>query len=182
MPTASRYPEQYTCLKHLHDDEKVEFRVIRPDDESLMVKFHHMLSPLSVRRRYFDSLSLEARIDHDRLTRICDPNLENEIAIVADHFDKETDGHDIVAVGRLEDTTDGTSAEFAIVIADAWQRKGLGKILMRQLIILAQKKGLASIHAELMPENKSMRMLLRSLQFKITDDYEDHTTYASLII
>ena len=67
------YPSQYVWEWKLKDGTPVTIRPIRPEDEPLIVQFHHTLSERSVYLRYFCSLSLTTRVDHERLVRICFP-------------------------------------------------------------------------------------------------------------
>ena len=63
---------------------------IRPEDEPLMAEFHRTLSDRTVYLRYFASLSLSTRIDHERLLRICFGDYEREMVLVAEHRDPHT--------------------------------------------------------------------------------------------
>ena len=177
------YPAEYELRLTLPRGESIELRNIRASDEELMVHFHEMLSPLSVRRRYFNSISLKARVKHERLRRICDPDLASEVVIVAVHPDKsDTEWpHEIVAVGRVEDhEPPRTSSDFALVIADPWQCRGLGRRLLTALIDLAKAKGRSALICEMLPDNAAMRRLCRHLGFHLTDDFDEHVTTASL--
>ena len=69
--TIRPYPAQYICEWKLKDGTPVTIRPIRPEDEPLMVQFHMTLSERSVYLRYFCSLSLSTRVEHERLVRIC---------------------------------------------------------------------------------------------------------------
>jgi hypothetical protein len=71
--------------------------VIRPEDEPLMVKFHKTLSDRSVHLRYFGLVSLERRIMHERLRRVCFIDYDREIALVADL--KNRDGTHQIPIG-----------------------------------------------------------------------------------
>ena len=69
--TIRPYPAQYVWEWHMKDGTPVTIRPIRPEDEPLMVQFHTTLSERSVYLRYFCSLSLSTRVEHERLVRIC---------------------------------------------------------------------------------------------------------------
>ncbi|QQE11910.1 GNAT family N-acetyltransferase [Planctomycetota bacterium] len=166
MGTQGSYDSGYEQEVKLRGGEALVLRVIRPGDEAGMVKFHEGLSPLTVRRRYFDSMSLAARTKHERLVRICKPELERECAIVA-----MVDG-EIVAVGRLEDHAESGMAEFAVLIVDAWQGKGLGRVVIEELVKMGEKRGLKGIEAEMLLGNTKMRKLLKSMGFEVRDDFE----------
>ena len=177
-----RYPSRIQSRCQLRSGVVLGLRVIRPEDEGRMVAFHKSLSQLTVRRRYFDSFSLEARIEPGRLKRICNPDLETEVAIVAECESGDGQERKIVGVARLEDMLGRDEAEYAIIVADSWQQKGLGRKMMTQLVVLARSKGLKRISAEILPDNKGMRKMLRGLGFTLQDDYANQTTYTSLCL
>jgi acetyltransferase len=65
----------------LNDGSAVTIRPIRPEDEPLMVKFHHSLSDQTVYLRYFGPLKLDQRIAHERLSRLCFIDYDREMAL-----------------------------------------------------------------------------------------------------
>ena len=77
------YPSEYVITRKIGGVE-VTIRPIRPEDEPLMVKFHKTLSDRSVHLRYFGLVSLERRIMHERLRRVCFIDYDREIALVVD--------------------------------------------------------------------------------------------------
>ncbi len=152
------YPVQYVTSWRMKDGTPVIIRPIRPEDEPLMVKFHQNLSERSVYYRYFSSLKLSERIAHDRLTRICFNDYDREIALVADY--KAPNGeHEILGVGRLTKSRGLNEAEFALVISDQWQRRGLGTELLKLLVQVARNEKLDRITAEILQDNHEMQQL-----------------------
>ena len=108
-----------------------------------MVNFHEGLSERSVYLRYFSPLKLQQRVAHTRLVRICFNDYDREIALVAEH--KDGDGKsEIVGVARLSKLHTNNAGEFAVVVTDQWQRKGLGTELTKRLIQIAKNEKLAA--------------------------------------
>ena len=102
-------------------------RPIRPEDEPLLVAFHESLSERTVSLRYFHAMKLSTRVAHDRLTRICFIDYDREMALVAERQDPEVDGgREILGVGRLSKLHGTDEAEFALLVADRFQKHGLG--------------------------------------------------------
>ena len=101
-PAIRPYPSQYTFESRMKDGTAVTIRPIRPEDEPLMVKFHETLSERSVYLRYFCSLSLSTRVEHERLVRICFGAYDRGMALVADYKDPRTGEHQVLGVGRLQ--------------------------------------------------------------------------------
>jgi len=70
-------------------------------------------------------------------------------------------------VSRYVTNPDAESCEFAIVIADDWHRKGLGRRLMSQLIDVARARGLRTMIGHVLAENRGMLTLCQGLGFVI---------------
>ena len=95
------YPSQYVSRWKTAKGIEIVFRPIRPEDEPMMVKFHETLSDQSVYLRFFHMEKLSARVAHERLTRKCFIDYDQEMALVADRLDVATGQHEILAVGGL---------------------------------------------------------------------------------
>jgi acetyltransferase len=70
---------------------------------------------------------------------------------------------------------DGKSCEFALVVADEWQGKGIGTRMMKELINAARQRGFEAMTGEVMAENVAMLKLVGELGFTLSEDPEDHT-------
>lgn len=167
-PAIRPYPSQYVTTSSLRDGSPVTLRPIRPEDEPLLVDFHHTLSEESIYFRYFHLMTLNHRIAHERLTRICFIDYDREMALVVDHKDPETGDHKILAVGRLSKCHGTQQAEFAMLVSDAYQRQGIGTDLLRQLLKIAQDEGLQSVTAEILRENRPMQRVCEKLGFTLS--------------
>jgi acetyltransferase len=153
----------------------ITIRPIRPEDEPGMVQFHQKLSAHSVYLRYFHMMNLDSRVSHERLKRICFIDNDREKVLVAEQ------DHEILAVGRLMKESDANQAEFAILIADPFQGRGLGTELLRQLIEIARAEKLDRITAEILPENDHMIHVCRQLGFELRHSPEEHLVKAELL-
>lgn len=173
------YPTRYVSEWTMKDGQKVTIRPIRPEDEPLMVKFHQMLSDRSVYMRYLHTLPLSQRIAHERLTRICFIDYDREMALVAERRDPETGEPQILGVGRLKKVHGANEAEFAVLIADPFQGKGLGAELTRRLIQVARDEKIERIVGDVLPDNVVMLKLCERLGFKLTRTVEDPVVKAS---
>ena len=153
------YPVQYIAESVLSTGARVVVRPIRPDDEAMMVRFHEGLSDRSVYLRYFHMMTLAHRTAHARLTRVCFVDFDREFVLVAEGHDEEGGAPIIMGVARLQRIGAGGEAEFAVVVADRHQGKGVGGALMRQLIAVARQEGVARLRADILAENGPMRRL-----------------------
>ncbi|HEY5895592.1 MAG TPA: bifunctional acetate--CoA ligase family protein/GNAT family N-acetyltransferase [Chthoniobacterales bacterium] len=174
------YPAEYVSHIRLNDGAHVTLRPIRPEDEEMLVAFHSTLSEESVRFRYLTPLTLETRIAHQRLVRICFSDYEREIAIVVEHGKGAT--RKLVAVGRLNRLPTRHEAEFAIVVSDAWQDRGLGTLLMETLIRIGHAEKIKHITGSVLLSNHAMLRLCRQFGFTIPHGSEDDVVTVDLPI
>lgn len=165
-PAIRPYPIQYVWPFTLKDGAQITIRPIRPEDEPLMVTFHGTLSDRTVFLRYFYSLSLNARVAHERLVRTCFGDYDRQMAIVADRKDPATGEHQILAVGRLSRIHGKNEAEVAILVCDQAQSQGLGLELLRRLVQIARAEKLSRVRGEMLRANLAMQAILRRLGFQ----------------
>jgi acetyltransferase len=151
----------------MKDGTQVFIRPIRPDDESLLIKFHSLLSNRTVYLRYFCSLSLATRTAHERLVRICFADPERETVLVASEMDAGTGDERILAVGRLNKLPNTNEAEMAVLVSDDYQGCGLGTELLRRLIQVARDRKIDQITAEMLRDNIVMQSVLKKLGFRL---------------
>jgi acetyltransferase len=149
----------------MKNGSEVTIRPIHSEDEPLMVKFHQTLSDRSVYLRYFYSLSLSSRVAHERLVRICFGNHDREIVLVAQRTDPGTGGLRIIAVGRMNKLRAGNEAEVAVLVADQYQKLGLGHELVRRVVEIARDEKLRRVSAEILPDNLAMQVIMKHLGF-----------------
>jgi acetyltransferase len=180
-PLAIRpYPQHYSTSCTLKDGTPIVLRAIRPEDEPLMVEFHETLSDQSVYFRYFTALSLKQRTSHAQLARLCFIDYDREVAIVAVHEDRLTGNSRILGVGRLCKDHGRNDAEFAVVVSDRWQRRGLGSLLLQNLVRIGREEQLARLHGTILGENIGMRMLCERTGFSLHRDGGEQEFEASI--
>jgi acetyltransferase len=173
------YPLQYVAPWTARDGSTFLIRPIRPEDEPLLVKFHADLTEETVYSRYFEHLGLSQRTAHERLTRVCFNDYDRELALVAEQTDADGERR-IVAVGRLSKAHAAPEGEFAILVGDPWQHRGLGSELLRRLVAIARDEGLELIWADMLASNMSMRHTAQSVGFTLIDEPGEPTTRAEL--
>ncbi len=160
------YPTRYVEPWRLGDGQEVTIRPVRPEDEPAFVRFHERLSEESVYFRYASQLKLSQRVAHERLARICFIDYDRAMALVAER--KGADGSsEILGVGRLTKLSGTDDGEFALVVADPYQRKGLGSHLLERLIQVGRDEGLRRLVADILVQNRGMQALCRKFGFEI---------------
>ncbi len=179
-PAIRPYPVQYESDWTMKNGDPLCIRPIRPEDEPMMVKFHEALSERTVYQRYLQMLNLSQRIAHERLTRICFIDYARQMALVAEREVPGTGEKQIIAVGRLQGITGATESEFAVVVADEYQKTGLGTELLRRLVEIGRAEGVKVITADILAENSAMQKMSEKLGFKLTREPGDPVVSARL--
>lgn len=156
------YPTRYVMPWRLLDGTEVILRPIRPEDEPLEHQMLATLSKESLRGRFFQVIK---NITHEMLIRFCNIDYDREMAIVAKVGEGEN--RRIIGIGRLIIEPDFKNAEFAVVVHDDYQRRGLGYKLVDMLIGIAQEKGLEKIYGIVLTDNKRMLKVCEKLGFTI---------------
>lgn len=172
------YPVRYMKSWLTTDNVVVNIRPIRPEDEHRMVNFHERLSERTVYQRYFHHMNLEQRTAHDRLARICFVDYDRQMVLVGERTNPTNGQREIVGVGRLVKLLDPTEAEFAVLVADDFQSRGLGTELTRTILQIAREEKVRTIRAEILAENAGMVSVARKLGFKVDLNMEDATVEA----
>jgi len=157
-PAIRPYPAEYVAPWQLNDGTPVTIRPIRPEDEPLIAKFHETLSEESVRQRYFMTMKLGTRTAHERLIRVCFADYDREMALVVEHADK-AGNREVLAVGRLSRIRGRHEAEFALIVADKWQNRGIGRKLLALLLEIGRKEKLSRVIGYVLQENIEMQRL-----------------------
>jgi acetyltransferase len=160
------FPKGYVRMRKISGAE-VTIRSIRPEDEPLLIEFHKTLSDYSVHFRYFGTTSLRQRTMHERLRRHCVLDVAREFALVVDPVPHPRGHHQILGVGRLIKEPARSEAEFAILINDQWQGKGLGTELLRLLVRVGRQSHLRRIIGHILPDNSAMKRVSEKVGFKL---------------
>uniref|UniRef100_A0A6U6FKK4 N-acetyltransferase domain-containing protein n=1 Tax=Odontella aurita TaxID=265563 RepID=A0A6U6FKK4_9STRA len=144
--------------------ESVLLRPIRPEDEPM---WHEMLGACSQETLLFRFFASFKNTTHQMATRYCFIDYDREMAIVAEI--REACGRRrLVGVGRLvSGDADRRDAEFAVVVCDEFQGRGLGSLLTDYCIGICMKWGIESIIAETSPNNRRMLGLFESRGFEM---------------
>jgi acetyltransferase len=142
------------------DGTLVTLRPIEPSDFALEQAFVAGLSAATGYRRLLSA----RRLSREELRRFTEIDSECEFAVIA------TTAHDgveqQVGVARYVKQNCADEAEFAIVLSDDWQGRGLGGILLSSLIAEARQRGVRRLIGTTMSENSGMLALARKLGFR----------------
>ncbi len=176
------YPVRYDQKITLPDGTGIRIRPIRPEDEPLLVKFHHTLSERSVYFRYFHWMKLEQRTEHQRLTRMCFIDYDRQMAFVAERMDDTGGTREITGVGRLVKSHSAGEAELAVIVSDQFQKRGIGTALVRQLVDFARDEKLERITATVMFQNRPMQKVFERAGFRLEQSADPESLEAVLVL
>lgn len=162
------YPTQLLLQWQLPDGTDILIRPIRPEDAGIEKAF---IDHLSEQAKYFRFMQALHELTPEMLVRFTQIDYDREMALIAvtheDGVEKE------IAVARYVTNPDGSSCEFAIVVADEWTKRGIGSQLLRKLMQVAKSRGLHTMEGEVLADNRPMLEMAKHLGFSILASRED---------
>ncbi|MBI1830196.1 MAG: GNAT family N-acetyltransferase, partial [Planctomycetes bacterium] len=161
-PTIDPYPNQFATRWTLANGVEICVRPIRPEDEQLIERLHGTLSEQSIRMRFF---SMVKTLSRDSLIRLCHLDYAREMALVAERKNDRGEA-ELIGVSRYYMNPQTRSAEFAVIVSDAYQNQGLGQHLMERLIVVARERGVRQLVGSVLRENRRMLALAKELGFR----------------
>jgi acetyltransferase len=171
------YPAQLVQVRRFADGTPWVARPIRPEDAESLQAF---IRGLSERSRYMRFVSMMRELTPRMLARYTQVDYDREVALVATtelpnpaHRGHRHDA--VIGLAHYLRNPDGRGAEYALVVADAWQGQGLGRQLMATLIDAAREQRLEYIEGLVLSDNRPMLRLMTSLGLRNDPDPEDPT-------
>ena len=162
------YPEELEDWGTAKDGTRLFLRPIRPTDEQKMREMFYEFSKETVYFRFFSYLNA---MPHDKLKNFCNVDYDKEMAVVAV---KPHAGEDEL-VGSARYVLDEATgmAEYAVTVAEGWQNKGVGTVLLEYLIKIAKIRGIKGFTGYILDSNTRMYRLIHKLGYKIESKWED---------
>ncbi|MFG2907121.1 GNAT family N-acetyltransferase [Kitasatospora sp. NPDC048286] len=158
---AGQAPEAPSRLS-LPDGTELLLRPAGPADRAAALAMHGRCSPAALRLRYHGPVRDAGRyLDH-----LLDPRHGRSLVVTA------PDGR-VVALGHL--MWDDGEAELAVLVEDAWQRRGLGLALLRRLSAVARAAGVGTVYAVTHGDNAGLIAAMRRLDAPLDFRAEDGT-------
>src|SRR5215213_4739388 len=134
-------------------DIAVATRPVRPTDQNLFCRLWGRLSSDTVYRRFHAPVKA---LPEETVRRLVTVDHDLREALVAEV------GGEVVGVARYDRPLgDPSTAEFAVLVEDAWQGVGLGRQLLAELTGLAARRGVRTLTATVQPDNDAVLGLLR---------------------
>ena len=143
----------------LRDGMSASIRAARPNDISAMANFFAALSKQSLLRRFLSLALPEEKL----VSSFCDASdARKRLTLIVTHL--VGDLENIIAVGSYV-VRDGNAAEIGLAVADAYQGKGIGTLLLERLALIAAVNGIRHFWAMTMFENQPMIDVFRKSGF-----------------
>lgn len=160
------YPKDFEREIVLRDGARLRLRPIRPDDQARLIELYGQLSRHTAYQRFFTVMK---RLPPDWAQMLASVDYRRRLALVAERGPVEAP--ELVAVARYEPTGREDTAEVAFVVQDGWQSRGLGRILLDELLAAAEARGIRRFRAWVLADNSRMIDLL----LRFTDVRERQT-------
>lgn len=160
------YPTQLIARFKLHNGQRATLRPVLPQDQKAEQDLVAALSTATRRNRFHGAV---AALSAQRAAEMTCIDYRREMAFVVTVIDGVGDAaHEIlIADGRYTTSADGESAEFALVVADAWQSLGVGRRLISALCTSAHRAGVRWLCGEVLAGNRDMVALMQRCGFCI---------------
>ena len=162
------YPAQLVKHVQLNDGTDIIIRPIRPEDAEIEAAF---VRELSDQARYFRFMGSIHELSQEMLVRFTQIDYHNEMALIA--VRQLDDVEEQIGVARYVTNPDKTSCEFALVVSDKWQSKGIAHRLMRGLMDVARDRDLEVMEGQILNDNNKMLELMTSLDFEVSIHPDD---------
>lgn len=164
----SPYPTEYIKKVTLDDGTPITLRPIKPEDEPMEAEMFEKFSDETQRFRFFTRIK---DISHELLLRYTQIDYDREIAIIAEHEDNGK--KEMWGVSRLIADPYNDTAEFAIVVADPWQKRRLGSVLTDYILQIAHIRKIKRVYAVFLPDNIRIKAMFenRGFHIRMKDDY-----------
>jgi GNAT superfamily N-acetyltransferase len=150
---------------------RLTLRLLEPSDSDLIRQFYWRLSPETIYRRFLGPVVPPADALVRQLTNIDHRHRDALIAI---------DALGIAGIARYAAFPGSTVHDLAVVVADDWQRHGLGGLLTRRLAHIARLRGISRFHATMSGDNHRAQSMVRRMSPRATLTFESGMVEAEI--
>ena len=161
MEEITAYPKQYIKQVRLKNKTIVRLRPICASDSLQAHTIEKKASQDSLYKRFMGHVNFTEKL----VSQLTNIDYSKDMAIVA-----ETSDDGIIAIARIAQEESKT-VEFALIVGDLWQNKGLGRILTNYMIKIAREMNYEKIYGMVFSNNKSMIRILKKKGFVLKNDF-----------
>ena len=166
-------PEKLVCRGFMWDKTPVTLRCIRPEDADSLCGMFQDCSRRSLYLRFERHLD---KVPLDQVVQLCSVDHNCEVAVVAEIEQGET--RKVIGLGQLSADPSYVSAEYAVLVADPWQGRGLGSLFTDFCLDIASKLGIKRVVGEFSPSNVRIIRILQSRGFDLQRDEREQFVFA----
>jgi acetyltransferase len=161
------YPAEFERSWQAGDGTVLHLRPLRPDDLDREVAF---IAGLSQQTLYYRLQYSSRSVSREDAARLLELDYRDRMAVGA--LSGAAPDETIVGVSRYARIDGSDQAECAIVVADAWQGRGVGTELMRSLAQAARASGIRTLVGSSLGENQRIHAWARRFGFEVrTEPY-----------
>jgi GNAT superfamily N-acetyltransferase len=165
----------YSALETLKDGRPAEIRSFRADDRA---ELEAAVGRASVKSLYLRFFAVKRSFTEKEREFFLNVDFTKHVALIAWTADA-TSKKALIGGGRYVVVQPG-QAEVAFMVLDPYQGQGVGSMLMRHLVIIAQAAGLHELIAEVLPENVSMLKVLKNSGLAMTTIRDGEVVHVTL--
>ena len=171
------YPSEYQSSVQLASGKCVSMRPLQPEDEPMWHALLASCSPETLHQRFRYMFKATT---HEMATRFCFPDYDRDLPIAA--LVHAGDSQQLIGVTRLMSAADRQEAEFAILVADAWQGTGVGSALTDYCLSVAKQWGLQFVTAQVASQNPRMLGMLQRRGFLPQQSSDEDTELGTICL
>lgn len=160
---------QWTSRAQVRNGAQICIRPLRPDDREREVAF---IESLSERTRYFRMFTPLRFLPPHMVDELMDIDYDGRMALVA--CVEQERGERFVGVARYGLADEPGTVELGVTVTDAWQRLGIARLLVGELLRFARWRRFRRICGLVLPENLPMLELAKAMGFHSTYDPQQH--------
>jgi len=165
---------EWTSHVKARNGAEVCMRPLRSEDREREIAF---INSLSERTRFLRLMAPLRFLPPHLLNQLMDIDYNVRMALVASVVNDGVE--EFIGVARYGATDDPTTVEMAVTVTDAWQRQGVARLLLAQLMKYAASRGFQRMCGFVLTENDGMLALARSVGFDAHYDAAEHLTRIS---
>jgi RimJ/RimL family protein N-acetyltransferase len=154
----AEYPREFEQEITLKDGARVRIRPVLPEDEPRLVTLYGRLSRDTAYQRFFTVMK---RLPPDWAYYFANVDYRRRMALVVER-DLEW-RPELIGVARYESSDEEDTAEIALVVQDYWQGKGLGTILLEEILRAGEANGIRRFRAYALADNHRILAMLSRL-------------------
>jgi len=163
-PAIAPYPQHLESVEHTRDGAAMRVRPLRPEDEPLLQDLAAHMNPEDLRMRFFTPMQ---GLTHALAARLSQLDYDREMGLIAER------GGVALGIAHFFADPDNCSAEYAVAVRSDVKGRGVGYRLMTRLIEIAAARGIGELVGEVLPENRRMLEMCRTLGFALGPDPAD---------